>query len=433
MAVAERKIEVGGGFHYHLYRGSDLLAEEKTSEALEAIEEALALQPGSQEAMGLQAATLFKLGRYDDAINAYRLLLRANPKEQALYVNLALVLLKAGRLDDAEAELRQAMTVGGESKRLHGYLGMVYAKKREYEKALIAFNKASAAKMVAEMEDLIRKRQEGAERPEAPSEGESEIQRDLDEAVERSQAAVIGAAQRRRKLLLTPDAAAVPEEALPAPAAPPAGASPGEPRRVLPAAPAAPLAALSAGLLRIDLAAGAVCALSDLSYCAEAPKAEPLFKRFKGRTTKSHFGPPEAPFCKVSGQGAALLQARPGRRLYLFEMAGKDTAFVTERALYAFSSGLAWENGRIGLTEESSVDLVTLSGTGQFAVVVGGEVSVIETSEDGEGVLVALPALVGWQGRMAPRPVAAPGGLPAGAGPYLRLKGTGRVILGPLV
>ena len=418
MAVAESKIEVGGGFHFHLYRGSDLLSGDKPSEAIDAIEEALALQPDSLEAMALHAAALFKLERFDEAIQAYRLLLRANPKEQALYVNLALVLLKAGRLDEAEGELRQAMAVGGESKRLHGYLGMVYSQKREYEKALIAFNKAAATKMVAEMEGLIRKRQQGAGRPGSAPEGESEVQKNLDEAVARSQAAAIDAAQRRRKLLLTsergPAASAVSE-------APPAAAS------------AAPLAVVSAGLLRIDLGAGAVCMLSDLAFCSEAPQAEALFKRFKGRTTKSHFGAPEAPFCRVGGKGPMMLQARAGRRLYLFEMAGKETAFVAERALYAFSAGLAWENGRIGTTEESSLDLVTLSGTGQFAVAAGGEVSVIEVAEEGEGVLVALPALVGWQGRMVPRPVAPPEGLPAGTGPYLRLKGTGRVILGPLV
>ncbi|MEW6776009.1 MAG: tetratricopeptide repeat protein [Bdellovibrionota bacterium] len=455
MGSAEARVESGGGFFYHLFRGSDLLEADKVAEACEELEHALALQPDNIEAISLRASCLYKLGRSEEAIDAYQQLLLSKPGEPTLYVNLALVYIKANRLDDAEAALRTAINSGGESKRLQGYLGLVYSKKTEYEKALIAFSKAGATKMIAEMEGFIKKRQQGliqksSPAPETVSAGETAIQKDMDQLAERSQAAAIDAAQRRRKLLrLAPEEEEKPEAASPAPvvSAVPAPA-PTAPPPVAPPAPsprvetstarrvplvrqgAAPLRLEGADLLRISLSAGAISTLGESAVLRGTFKADPVFKRFKGKTTKSHFGPPNAPLCKLEGEGELWLRAGTGKRLFLFETSAKETAFVAEQALYAFTGSLSWENGRIGGSDDANMDLVTLSGEGSFAVASSGDVAEIDVDEGDEGIVVAQRVLLGWFGKIVPRLITSPDPLPSSIGTMVRLKGSGRVVVG---
>lgn len=439
MAEAESRIGPAGGFYYHLFRASDLLEEGKAAEASDELEQALALQPDNREALALLAAALYKQERHEEAINAYRQLIEANPEEATLRVNLALVLIKADELDAAEFELQKALEFGGESKRLHGYLGLVYSKKNEYEKALIAFNKAGSSKMVAEMEELIRRRQKGLSAPEAApnaaSDGvkiedeksvESAVVRNVNAAVEQSQSQAIDAAQRRRRLLrIAPE---TPTESAGAEGepAPRAGAAVGPVRVPLVREGAGALRLESPCLLRVRPGSGVIADLSDVALQQGEIEAEALNKRFKGKSTKSTFGSPESPLCRVDGSGVLLL--RPTRRrLSLFEVGPGDKAFLLESALYAFTTTLTWENGRIGTSETGIVDLVTLHGEGVFVLATEGEIAEVRI-EDAE-FLVSAQRLVGWLGKLLPRVIAPPDGPMARHAPLIRFKGSGRLIL----
>lgn len=468
MAKPQEKAELEhpAGFWGHFYRASELLKDGNGGAAVEELDEALALQPDHPEASAMRAAALFKAERLDDAIEAYGALIEQNPEQPALYLNHALVLIKAERFDEAEHNLRRALDEGGDSKRLHGYLGLVYSKKNEYEKAIIAFNKAGARKMVAEMEEMIDKRRQGVvEAPVAepepaaappPSSAEKKIERELDSEAQRTEDDLIDAAQRRRELLRRrrspeqvqqdarrEDSAGAPPSAEPAapsnrkPVAPP-------PRKSQPASmPAAsvevvPLVREDApallletpGLLRISLEEPNIARLTESAVVRGDVTPEPLYKRFRGQTTTTVFGSKDAPFCSIKGSGDLFLQAALGQTLYAIDTRPKEKAFISEAALCAFTGNLIWENGRIGSEKVGSIDLVTIYGEGTFVVSSAGAPTEMEVED--EDLLVSHRTLIGWVGKFAPRVVAAPNGVPPEVGPMIRLKGSGRVLIGRL-
>src|SRR3990167_8809802 len=93
--IAESTRELASeDFLFHLYRGSELLQDNRVGEAKEELEQALQLQPRDPKGQDLLAVVYFRLGMYPRAIQIYELLARDNPNEPALLVNLALCYLK---------------------------------------------------------------------------------------------------------------------------------------------------------------------------------------------------------------------------------------------------------------------------------------------------------------------------------------------------
>jgi tetratricopeptide (TPR) repeat protein len=70
-------------------------------EALDCYERALRLDPGSFDAAANRAAALFSLRRFDEAVKACRLLLRARPDFAAAHCILGNALFESGRLEEA--------------------------------------------------------------------------------------------------------------------------------------------------------------------------------------------------------------------------------------------------------------------------------------------------------------------------------------------
>ena len=58
-------------FLFHLYRGSELLQENRVREAKEELERALSFQPRDAEGQGLLGVVYFRLGMYPRAISIY--------------------------------------------------------------------------------------------------------------------------------------------------------------------------------------------------------------------------------------------------------------------------------------------------------------------------------------------------------------------------
>src|SRR5262245_22561180 len=77
-------------FLFHLYRGSELLQDNRVHEAKEELERALHLQPRDAKGQDLLAVVYFRLGLYPRAISIYEQLRRKNPRDGALLLNLAL-------------------------------------------------------------------------------------------------------------------------------------------------------------------------------------------------------------------------------------------------------------------------------------------------------------------------------------------------------
>ena len=92
-------------FLFHLYRGSELLQDNRVHEAKEELEQALRLQPRDAKGQDLLAVVYFRLGLYPRAIEIYEELMREFPRDGALTQNLALCYLKTGQPDKARTLL----------------------------------------------------------------------------------------------------------------------------------------------------------------------------------------------------------------------------------------------------------------------------------------------------------------------------------------
>src|SRR5271169_1451331 len=84
-------------FLFHLYRGSELLQENRVLEAKEELEFALTMQPLDAKGQDLLGAVYFRLGLYPHAIQIYEALVKQFPKDTSIKTNLALCYLKTGQ------------------------------------------------------------------------------------------------------------------------------------------------------------------------------------------------------------------------------------------------------------------------------------------------------------------------------------------------
>src|SRR5271167_3601452 len=80
-------------FLFHLYRGSELLQENRVLEAKEELEFALTMQPSDPKGQDLLGAVYFRLGHYPRAIQIYEGLSLQFPKDVSIKINLALCYL----------------------------------------------------------------------------------------------------------------------------------------------------------------------------------------------------------------------------------------------------------------------------------------------------------------------------------------------------
>jgi hypothetical protein len=128
-------------FLFHLYRGSELLQENRVLEAKEELEFALTVQPLDAKGQDLLGTVYFRLGLYPRAIQIYEALEPQFPRDTSIKINLALAYLKTGQAEPARRVLRDAVALQPEHKRAWGYLGLALQKLGEFEQAQAAFEK----------------------------------------------------------------------------------------------------------------------------------------------------------------------------------------------------------------------------------------------------------------------------------------------------
>ena len=134
-------------FLFHLYRGSELLQDNRILEAKEELEQALTLQPRDPKGQDLLAVVYFRIGHYPRAIQIYEQLKRDNPRDPSLKLNLALCYLKTGQAQAARAELDDVVRLHPTHKRAWGYLGLAHERLGNLPNALTAFERAGHAQM----------------------------------------------------------------------------------------------------------------------------------------------------------------------------------------------------------------------------------------------------------------------------------------------
>jgi uncharacterized protein (AIM24 family) len=415
-------------FLYHLNRGADLLSKGEAEYAKRALARARELRPRDPQVLGLLGQSLYKLGRFDEAIEAYGALVAESPVESAARVNLGLANLKAKRFAEAVQELTIALDLNPTHKKAMGYLGLAWLEQKDYARARDWFDRAGSEQMVARCDELLHAARAG-DAGAAGGEG----------------GAVAQAAAQAEPVPLEHHGEAAYTE--PPPHLDDAVAPPPEvPAEVVRAVPAfrfeqiapAPLAdpadpfVLEDGFLSIAVAGEGVVARADGLVAARgALELRPELKRFRGRPTEKAFGEGARRMLRARGEGALLYA--PGDARFVAVELGGASAYLREEAVFAMEGSLVFDNGRVTSRAGPDLNLVHARGEGRVLVGARGEVRAIPVAA-GAPVRVPIDALVGWTGAVTPRLGALAAGAPdepPGPGePYaLELSGDGRVLV----
>ena len=130
----------GEDFLFHLYRGSELLQDNRVHDAKAELEHALSLQPSDPKGQDLLGIVYFRLGLYPRAIAIFERLSQLHPAALEPRINLALSYLKTGQPSQARFELERVVERNPGHSRAWGYLGLAFQRLGDYERAGHAFS-----------------------------------------------------------------------------------------------------------------------------------------------------------------------------------------------------------------------------------------------------------------------------------------------------
>ncbi len=368
-------------FLYHLNRGADLLAGGELEPARAALARASELRPRDPRSLGLLGQSLYKLGRFDEAVEIYGKLVDESPVEAAARVNLGLANLKAKRYGQAVRQLEIALDLSPDHRKAMGYLGLAWLEQGHFARAREWFERAGSAPMVAKCDELL--------------------------ALERSPAGAVPGSTPPAEPAAAPVAPAPAAEA-PGPAAEvpaPAQAS-GAPRLAelaasrLVAAPGEGTFSVGPGLLTVAVRGEVLVREEGLLAVRGAVRLVEERKRFRGRATERPFGEGARRMLRASGQGVLLYRVRAGH-LVPVDLDG-ESAYVVEDVVFALEDAVSFENGRVASRFGQDLNLVHLSGRGRVLLATRGELAAMAAAREAP-LRVPLPALVGWTGALTPR------------------------------
>jgi Flp pilus assembly protein TadD len=126
----------------HVNLGAALHKLGRLDDAANAYREALRLRPDDAGANNNLGATLEELGRLDEAAAAYRQSLRRAPESGATHSNLGRTLLAMGRPDEAVAELKEARRLDPSLGATHYLLGTALTEQGRLDEAVLSFEAA---------------------------------------------------------------------------------------------------------------------------------------------------------------------------------------------------------------------------------------------------------------------------------------------------
>lgn len=108
----------------HENRGTSLLEQGKTDEAVEAYRKALAVNPDDEDLRYNLGIALARQGRIDEAIQQYEEALKLFPEHTDVHNNLGNLLMRQGRWDEAISHFRRALETRPDSAIAHNNLGI---------------------------------------------------------------------------------------------------------------------------------------------------------------------------------------------------------------------------------------------------------------------------------------------------------------------
>jgi uncharacterized protein (AIM24 family) len=466
-------------FLFHLYRGSELLQDNRVLEAKSELEHALTLQPRDPKGQDLLAVVYFRIGLYPHAIQIYEELLRENPRDHSLRLNLALCYLKTGQAQMAREQLETVVQNNPLHKRAWGYLGLAFERLGDLEKAVHAFERGSHTQMAKRLLD----RAAGGSPADSPvSPGHVAIRAAAKAAFEELDAGELSfslaaqdppspsdtgqwtatepgatAAPRSRHPSGEMRASAQPQPFMPSSIPPPRkkldtlefgieGADGGVrtqrgigvPRPIADVTrdarfvfPQEGVTILESGLALVhtrETPSGRSFAarLEAIRAYSGDVKTDVMQRQTRGQVGAETFGGVGTPIVSVSGSGQLVLGPRHSHRLVSF-LLRDEVAFIREENLLGFDLSLSYENGRLAVGEGDTAVMVQLRGAGAALIEVLDPLATLEVTS-ARGISVRREALVGWVGRLVPRALSV-SEAPCGQRGLVGFSGEGSILL----
>ncbi|MBV9763165.1 MAG: tetratricopeptide repeat protein [Acidobacteriaceae bacterium] len=144
-AILRRQLEkYPNDFFAHLNLGALLLSRLDAQGAAAMLERATAIDPARPEAHDMLGEAWAALGRWSDAMEQFRLALRARSDYVDARYNLARALAKFGRYEEAVENFRGVAAAYPDSARLQNEFGELLARDGKYAEAIGQFDKALA-------------------------------------------------------------------------------------------------------------------------------------------------------------------------------------------------------------------------------------------------------------------------------------------------
>jgi uncharacterized protein (AIM24 family) len=479
----------GEDFLFHLYRGSELLQDNRVHDAKAELEQALSLQPSDPKGQDLLGIVYFRLGLYPRAIAIYEQLIKQHPDAIEPRINLALSYLKTGQPAQARFELEKVVEQSPGHSRAWGYLGLAFQRLGDYERASYAFQAGGHDGMARRLIEMTATGGALSVRPEPPAreaEREPSFAPEGNGAGEARVPESIGgsgtwpgmpgldpaAIQRARSappppppiLPSIPPVAAfapppVPRSAssmglrpaepgsapypgrtdLPAPSAPPPASlrmrmtpprRPGEVAReallVFPRDAAVSLH--PSGVVLVQAAAGFSMRLDAVRAITSTPDAPSAVqkRRLRGRALDEPLGGAASPLVEIGGRLELVLGPAMGHALLPIAL-DEDPLYLREDALTGFDPGVGFENGRLPVGDGDALPMVQLRGPGTAIASLPERTSSIEVAP-GHRTAVRAVGVLGWLGRLMPRALVA-SEAPGGARGLVAFEGEGMVLL----
>jgi Flp pilus assembly protein TadD/uncharacterized protein (AIM24 family) len=444
-------------FLFHLYRGSELLQDDRVHEAKQELEHALSLQPRDAKGQDLLAIVYFRLGLYPRAISIFEGLITEHPDATTPRINLALCYLKTGQPTRARVELEHVIRIDPSHSRAWGYLGLSFQRMGDVERAIAAFQagghhqmaKRLAPPVAPTLRPLLENEREALSRVggeafrELDREGAQPFRAELGRVSERPSGTWAAMEPGRALTDLRVTAPPLEEDlsttaerrSFPAASMPPlhASLSPSalearsvyvDPPRGHTTSTAPPVGAVEFAREQLLVfprdhstsvhPSGCVLihgggelavrfdAVRAVSY-TRAVTTRPLVRRVRGREGDEPLGSASSPLVAVEGVGELVLGPPPGTKLVPVKL-GEGMLSVRESAVIALDGPIVFESARLPGGDGDFVPMVSLRGPGTVTLALPKESIALELSED-RSVSLRAHSVLGWTGRVSPRAV----------------------------
>ena len=443
----------GEDFLFHLYRGSELLQDNRVHDAKAELEQALSLQPSDPKGQDLLGIVYFRLGLYPRAIAIYERLILTHPEAIEPRINLALSYLKTGQPAQARFELEKVVEQSPGHSRAWGYLGLAFQRLGDYERASYAFSAGGHDGMARRLVEMSMTGGALSIHPDEAQPARAELRRPSEalHEIDRAEAlrapaegppheeAAAWSAPPPGRERIAPPPPPVPVIPPVAPAAPPpavrrrdafAARAPREIARdaLLVFPRDLPVARHASGAVLVQAATGFVTrldAIRSMSYAGGSTSAV-LPRRARGRALDEPLGGTSSPLVEITGKGELVLGPSVGQALHPIAL-DEDALYLREDSLSGFEVGTSYENGRLPVGDGESVAMVQLRGPGTVIASFPEHLTALEIGE-GRTTTVRAVAVVGWIGRVVPRALVA-SEAPAGVRGLVAFAGEGMVLV----